>query len=54
MLKAATVLILNNEAVSGGITAPPTMDMISKEEANLEPSPNPLHDQAKIVGNMID
>ena len=54
MLNAATVLTLNNEAVSGGITAPPTMDIISKDEANLEPSPSPLHDKAKIVGNIID
>ena len=54
MLKAATVLILNNEAVMGGMIAPPTMDIIIKDEASLEPSPNPLQDKAKMVGNMID
>ena len=54
MLKAAMVLILNNEAVNGGTMAPPTMDMMIKEEANFEPSPNPLQDKAKMVGNMID
>ncbi len=54
MLKAAIVLILNKEAVNGGTMAPPTMDIIIKDEANLEPSPRPLQDKAKMVGNMID
>lgn len=54
MPKAAAVLILNKEAVSGGTMAPPTMDMMIKEDANLEPSPKPLQDKAKMVGNMID
>ena len=54
MLKAATVLILNKEAVKGGIMAPPTMDIISKEDANFDPSPKPLQDNAKMVGNIID
>ena len=54
MLSAAMVLILKRKAVNGGMIAPPTMDIISKEEANLEPSPSPLQDKAKMVGNMID
>lgn len=54
MLKAATVLILNKEAVNGGIIAPPTIDIMIKEDANFDPSPRPLQDKAKIVGNMMD
>jgi hypothetical protein len=48
------VLILNKEAVIGGIIAPPTIDIMIKEEASLDPSPKPLQDKAKMVGNMID
>jgi hypothetical protein len=47
-------LILNNDAATGGIIEPPTIDMIIKEDANLEPSPKFLQDSAKIVGNMMD
>lgn len=54
MLNAATVLILNSEAVNGGTNAPPTIDMMIKEDANFDPSPKPLQDKAKIVGNMMD
>ena len=54
MLKAATVLILNKEAVIGGMIAPPTMDIMINDEASLDPSPKPLQDKAKMVGNIID
>jgi hypothetical protein len=54
MLNAAKVLILNKEAVIGGMIAPPTIDIMIREDANLDPSPNPLQDKAKIVGNIID
>jgi hypothetical protein len=54
IVKATLVLILNNDAVNGGIIAPPTIDIIIKEEANFEPSPKFLQDNAKMVGNMID
>ena len=54
MLKAATVLILNREAVNGGTNAPPTIDMMIKEDANFEPSPSSLQDKANMVGNIID
>ena len=47
-------MILNNDAAIGGIIDPPTIDMIINEEANLDPSPKFLHDNAKIVGNMMD
>ena len=53
-MRATGVLTLNNAAVIGGIIAPPTIDIIIKEEANLEPSPKSLHASANIVGNIID
>ncbi len=52
--KATLVLILNKVAAKGGRIAPPTIDMMIKDEANFDPSPKFLHDRAKIVGNMID
>ena len=51
---AAPVLTLNKAAAIGGIKAPPTIDMIINEEANLLPSPKSLQASAKMVGNMID
>lgn len=54
IIKAACVLILNKEAVIGGITEPPTIDIMIKEEASFEPSPKFLQERAKMVGNMID
>ena len=54
MLNAATVLTLNKEAVKGGMIAPPTIDIMIKEEASFFPSPKPLQDKAKMVGNIID
>lgn len=54
IVKATLVLILNKEAVNGGIIAPPTIDIMIKEEANFDPSPKFLQDNAKMVGNMID
>lgn len=53
-VKATLVLILNNDAVNGGIIAPPTIDIIIKDEANFDPSPKFLQDKAKMVGNIID
>ena len=52
--KATLVLILNKEAAKGGMIEPPTIDMMIKEEANLDPSPKFLHDKAKMVGNIMD
>jgi hypothetical protein len=54
IIRATGVLTLNNAAVIGGIIAPPTIDIIIKEEANLDPSPKSLHASANIVGNIID
>ena len=54
IIRATGVLILNNAAVIGGIMAPPTIDIIINDEANLEPSPKSLHAKAKIVGNIMD
>jgi hypothetical protein len=48
------VLILNKDAANGGTIAPPTMDIMIKEDASLEPSPKFLQESAKMVGNMID
>ena len=48
------VFTLNNEAANGGRIAPPTIDMIINEEANLDPSPKFLHESAKMVGNIMD
>ena len=48
------VLILKRDAANGGNTDPPTMDIMIKEDANLEPSPKFLQDNANIVGNIID
>ncbi len=52
--KAAAVLTLNNAAAMGGIKAPPTIDIMINEEANLLPSPKSLQAKAKMVGNIID
>jgi hypothetical protein len=54
MANAIFVFILNKDAASGGKMDPPTIDIMIKEEANLEPSPRFLHDKAKMVGNIID
>lgn len=52
--KAAAVLTLNKAAAIGGIKAPPTMDIMINEEANLLPSPKSLQAKAKMVGNIMD
>lgn len=46
--------ILNKKAVIGGIIDPPTIDMINKDDANLELSPKFLQDKANMVGNIMD
>jgi hypothetical protein len=38
----------------GGIKAPPTIDIMINEDANLLPSPKSLQAHAKIVGHIID
>ena len=39
--------------INTGPIAPPTGDIIKKEEARLVLFPNPFKDMAKIVGNMM-
>src|ERR1700722_10834030 len=43
-----------SQPMTKGSSAPPTIDITSKDEANLVWSPRPRMLNAKIVGNMMD